>query len=119
MTNVATNLLGEIVEFSSNDSNLYDRAIVRAVGHDDHRILLVVETVERVDYGRVGELRSLDLSYHRVRPVKRCARCWVWDTPSYMVREGLVEDPIAGIERADLSGWAHRPGKGCRSTESP
>jgi hypothetical protein len=112
-----SNLLGEIVEYHARGSEYHRKGVVRAVGCVAERISFVVEVVD--DYDRDGELESLDISYHSIRPVKRCARCWAWESPSKMMREGTFEDPIGGLQRADLSGWAHRPGQGCRKDDSP
>ena len=110
MTDVATDLLGEIVHVCASGSDFRELGIVRGVAKDDRGMMFIVEMLE---YQNVGEIRTFSTAYSNIRPVKRCARCWAWDHHSQMIRAGLAPDPIGSLERADVSGWEHREGKGC------
>ena len=104
MIDVATNLLGEIVEILSSgdwpDTGHYAvaRGPVRAVYPGPQGgISVVVEN--QLDGRPFGALRGFDISFNPVRIVRQCGICGLWDHPSTLEPIRVV-DTVIGHEHA-------------------
>ena len=115
---VATNLLGEIVEicerdgYSSNDFRLRGRGHVRAVYVADKALMVLVEhdlgwdSQSHNDRTKDGGLEMYSLGNGRARVVQRCGICGAWDQKMTLMAVYSGE----GLEKA----WEHRAGEGCK-----
>ncbi len=117
---VATNLLGEIVEVyqwshgysgEPGDYRLRGRGYVRAVYVADKALMVLVEhslgydSMAYSDRAKDGGFETYPLHEHRVRVVQRCARCYSWDLKKIMFLQ-------AGAPPNDL--WEHKDNEGCK-----
>lgn len=114
---VATDLLGEIVEVYARDNfgdcayRLRSRGHVRAVFVVEKRLMILVEhdlgydSVVYDDRAKDGGFEAYCLYEHRVRAVQRCARCYEWDQKRLLLQGNA---PPAEIM------WEHKDGAGCK-----
>ena len=118
---VATDLLGEIVEILAWDHSysgdrgsysLRGRGHVRAVYVADKGLMVLVEhdlgyeSPSYDDRTKDGGFEVYSLHEGRARVVQRCKRCFAWDQKSSLE----VTYPGEGTEKA----WEHKSGDGCK-----
>jgi len=118
---VATNLLGEIVEIHewrdghSGDRGYYSlrgRGHVRAVYVTDNELRVLVahdlgyDSSSYDDRTKDGGFETYSLQHGRARVVERCVRCFAWDQKSSLA----TTYPDEGTEKT----WEHKKGEGCK-----
>jgi len=117
---VATNLLGEIVEIyqwshgyneEPDNYHLRGRGYVRAVYVADKALMVLVEhnlgyeSMTYSDRAKDGGFEAYSLHEYRVRVVQRCARCYSWDQKALLFQSGALPDESA---------WEHKVNEGCK-----
>lgn len=127
---VATNLLGEIVEIYEWSDNYSDdkprdayslrgRGTVRAVYVTDGALMVLVEhnldwasrmAYIETDRTKDGGLEAYSLHKGRARVVQQCGQCLHWDQKSML----MAVYPGEGLEKA----WEHKGGEGCKKAGS-
>jgi hypothetical protein len=116
---VATDLLGEIVEIYEHDShrsgyhyNLRGRGVVRALYVADSQLQMLVEhnlgyeSATHSERAKDGGVEVYAIHRHRVRVVQRCVKCVSWDQKALLV----ATYPGEGLEKV----WEHKSGEGCK-----
>ncbi|HSX22828.1 MAG TPA: hypothetical protein VLE97_08665 [Gaiellaceae bacterium] len=118
MIDVATDLLGEVVEIyerreygGDGGYSLRSRGVVRAVYLADKHLHVLVEhsllgydSVAYSDRAADGGFQAYSLHEGRARVVQRCCKCASWDQKSR-----LYQEPVRGEDA-----WEHKSGEGCK-----